>query len=176
MARPVDRSPGTLEERCRARSDALSRRQASCHQAQNRTRCLQMPDKSRWLRASKLGSLLAVLNCRFSFEGFSFSSNAVNQLGALSPDDHHPQSSVAMDYEQCDDDGRMKPSPYYDKIMDAADEFVKNRLLTRGKSCYVCSTDIGSVGMPPPTFTTAFGCSGRLPSSNNSHCRGDFES
>ena len=47
------------------------------------------------------------------------------------------QSSVAKAYEQFDDDGRMKPSPYYDRIVDVAEELVKFTLLTRDVSGYL---------------------------------------
>lgn len=35
------------------------------------------------------------------------------------------QSSVAKAYEQFDDAGRMRPSPYYDRIVDVMEELVK---------------------------------------------------
>jgi arsenic resistance protein ArsH len=47
------------------------------------------------------------------------------------------QSSVAKAYEQFDDTGRMKPSPYYDRIVDVAEELTKFTLLTRGVSSYL---------------------------------------
>jgi arsenic resistance protein ArsH len=47
------------------------------------------------------------------------------------------QSSVAKAYEQFDDAGRMKPSPYYDRIVDVMEELVKFTLLTRGISPYL---------------------------------------
>jgi arsenical resistance protein ArsH len=47
------------------------------------------------------------------------------------------QSSVAMAYEQFDDRGRMKPSTYYDRIVDVMEELVKFTLLTRGASPYL---------------------------------------
>jgi arsenic resistance protein ArsH len=67
--------------------------------------------------------------------------NAVNQLRVLGrwmrmitiPN----QSSVAKAYEQFDDAGRMKPSPYYDRIVDVAEELVKFTLLTRGISAHL---------------------------------------
>jgi arsenic resistance protein ArsH len=70
--------------------------------------------------------------------GGSQSFNAVNQLRVLGrwmrmitiPN----QSSVAKAYEQFDDNGLMKPSPYYDRIVDVAEELVKFTLLTRGAS------------------------------------------
>ncbi len=64
--------------------------------------------------------------------------NAVNQLRVLGrwmrmltiPN----QSSVAKTYEQFDENGRMKPSSYYDRIVDVMEELVKFTLLTRGIS------------------------------------------
>ena len=34
------------------------------------------------------------------------------------------QSSVAKAYQEFDEDGRMKPSPYYDRIVDVVEELV----------------------------------------------------
>ncbi|ABE65012.1 NADPH-dependent FMN reductase (plasmid) [Nitrobacter hamburgensis X14] len=73
--------------------------------------------------------------------GGSQSFNAINQLRVLGrwmrmitiPN----QSSVAKAYEQFDEDGRMKPSPYYDRIVDVIEELVKFTLLTRGVSGYL---------------------------------------
>ncbi|MGY3486927.1 arsenic resistance protein ArsH [Bradyrhizobium sp. USDA 4011] len=67
--------------------------------------------------------------------------NAVNQLRILGrwmrmitiPN----QSSVAKAYEQFDDAGRMKPSPYYDRIVDVMEELMKFTLLTRDCSAYL---------------------------------------
>jgi arsenical resistance protein ArsH len=44
---------------------------------------------------------------------------------------------VAKAYEQFDEDGRMKPSPYYDRIVDVMEELVKFTLLTRGISSHL---------------------------------------
>jgi arsenic resistance protein ArsH len=83
------------------------------------------------------GKTLAVMQV----SGGSQSFNAVNQLRVLGrwmrmitiPN----QSSVARAYEQFDDSGRMKPSPYYDRIVDVAEELVKFTLLTRQHSAYL---------------------------------------
>jgi arsenic resistance protein ArsH len=80
------------------------------------------------------GKTLAVMQV----SGGSQSFNAVNQLRVLGrwmrmitiPN----QSSVAKAYEQFDDAGRMKPSPYYDRIVDVMEELIKFTLLTRGIS------------------------------------------
>lgn len=73
--------------------------------------------------------------------GGSQSFNAVNQMRVLGrwmrmltiPN----QSSVAKAYEQFDDTGRMKPSPYFDRIVDVMEELMKFTLLTRGVSGYL---------------------------------------
>lgn len=83
------------------------------------------------------GKTLAVMQV----SGGSQSFNAVNQLRVLGrwmrmitiPN----QSSVAKAYEQFDEHGRMKPSPYYDRIVDVMEELVKFTLLTRGASSYL---------------------------------------
>jgi len=70
--------------------------------------------------------------------GGSQSFNALNQMRVLGrwmrmltiPN----QSSVAKAYEQFDDAGRMKPSAYYDRVVDVMEELVKFTLLTRGVS------------------------------------------
>ena len=73
--------------------------------------------------------------------GGSQSFNAVNQMRVLGrwmrmitiPN----QSSVAKAFLEFEDDGRMKPSPYYDRIVDVMEELVKFTLLTRGTSDYL---------------------------------------
>jgi arsenic resistance protein ArsH len=83
------------------------------------------------------GKTLAVMQV----SGGSQSFNAVNQLRVLGrwmrmitiPN----QSSVAKAYEQFDDDGRMMPSAYYDRIVDVMEELVKFTLLTRNASDYL---------------------------------------
>lgn len=67
--------------------------------------------------------------------GGSQSFNTVNQLRILGrwmrlltiPN----QSSVAKAWNEFDEAGRMKPSPYYDRIVDVMEELVKFTLLTR---------------------------------------------
>ncbi len=73
--------------------------------------------------------------------GGSQSFNAVNQMRILGrwmrlitiPN----QSSVARAFAEFDEDGRMKPSPYYDRIVDVMEELVKFTLLTRDASAYL---------------------------------------
>lgn len=67
--------------------------------------------------------------------GGSQSFNTVNQLRILGrwmrlltiPN----QSSVARAWDEFGEDGRMKPSPYYNRIVDVMEELVKFTLLTR---------------------------------------------
>ena len=85
------------------------------------------------------GKTLAVMQV----SGGSQSFNAVNQLRVLGrwmrmitiPN----QSSVPQAYEQFDEAGRMKPSPFYDRVVDVMEELVKFTLLTRGVSAYLTS-------------------------------------
>jgi arsenic resistance protein ArsH len=72
--------------------------------------------------------------------GGSQSFNAVNQmriLGWMRMITIPNQSSVAKAWQEFDEDGRMKPSSYYDRIVDVMEELVKFTLLTRGNSAYL---------------------------------------
>ncbi|MGJ7610868.1 MULTISPECIES: arsenical resistance protein ArsH [unclassified Variovorax] len=83
------------------------------------------------------GKTLAVMQV----SGGSQSFNAVNQLRVLGrwmrmvtiPN----QSSVAKAFLEFDDDGRMKPSPYYERVVDVMEELVKFTLLTRDCADYL---------------------------------------
>ncbi|MBL0934453.1 MAG: arsenical resistance protein ArsH [Rhizobiaceae bacterium] len=73
--------------------------------------------------------------------GGSQSFNALNQLRILGrwmrmvtiPN----QSSVAKAFNEFDDAGRMRPSPYYDRVVDVMEELMKFTLLLRGRSEYL---------------------------------------
>lgn len=77
------------------------------------------------------GRTLAVMQV----SGGSQSFNAVNTLRLLGrwmrmftiPN----QSSVAKAYQEFDEDGRMKPSPYYERIVDVMEELVRFTALIR---------------------------------------------
>ena len=73
--------------------------------------------------------------------GGSQSFNALNQMRILGrwmrmitiPN----QSSVAKAFQEFDADGRMKPSSYYDRVVDVCEELVKFTVLTRDASAYL---------------------------------------
>jgi arsenic resistance protein ArsH len=83
------------------------------------------------------GKTLAVMQV----SGGSQSFNAVNQLRLLGrwmrlitiPN----QSSVAKAFAEFDEHDRMKPSSYYDRIVDVMEELVKFTLLTRDRAEYL---------------------------------------
>jgi arsenic resistance protein ArsH len=83
------------------------------------------------------GKTLAVMEV----SGGSQSFNAVNQMRVLGrwmrmitiPN----QSSVAKAFLEFDDEGRMKPSPYYERVVDVMEELVKFTLLTRDCAGYL---------------------------------------
>ncbi len=73
--------------------------------------------------------------------GGSQSFNAVNQMRILGrwmrmftiPN----QSSVARAWQEFDENGRMKPSSWYDRIVDVAEELFKITLLLKGQTGYL---------------------------------------
>jgi len=83
------------------------------------------------------GKTLAVMEV----SGGSQSFNAVNQMRVLGrwmrmvtiPN----QSSVAKAFLEFDDAGRMKPSSYYQRMVDVCEELVKFTYLVRGRSAYL---------------------------------------
>jgi arsenic resistance protein ArsH len=80
------------------------------------------------------GRTLAVMQVNAGSQSF----NAVNALRILGrwmrmitiPN----QSSVAKAYDEFDEQGRMKPSAYYDRLVDVMEELVKFTLLTRDRA------------------------------------------
>ena len=83
------------------------------------------------------GKTLAVMEV----SGGSQSFNAVNQMRVLGrwmrmitiPN----QSSVAKAFLEFDEAGRMKPSSYYERVVDVMEELVKFTLLTRDCAGYL---------------------------------------
>lgn len=47
------------------------------------------------------------------------------------------QSSVPKAWQEFDDEGRMKPSPWYDRIVDVTEELFKMTLLLKGHTGYL---------------------------------------
>jgi arsenic resistance protein ArsH len=47
------------------------------------------------------------------------------------------QSSVPMAYKEFDEAGRMRPSGYYDRVVDVMEELFKMTLLLRGRADYL---------------------------------------
>ncbi|MGO4282376.1 arsenical resistance protein ArsH [Cupriavidus sp. OV038] len=95
-----------------------------------------LPLESAGIRPTQ-GRTLAVMQVC----GGSQSFNAVNALRVLGrwmrmvtiPN----QSSVAKAYQEFDDAGRMKPSAYYDRVVDVMEELYKFTLLIRDRSDYL---------------------------------------
>ena len=83
------------------------------------------------------GKTLAVMEVSGGAQSF----NAVNQMRILGrwmrmltiPN----QSSVAKAFLEFEEDGRMKPSAYYDRVVDVMEELVKFTLLTRDMAPYL---------------------------------------
>jgi arsenic resistance protein ArsH len=83
------------------------------------------------------GKTLAIMQV----SGGSQSFNALNQMRVLGrwmrmvtiPN----QSSVAKAFLEFDDAGRMKPSAYYDRVVDVMEELIEFTLLVRGRADYL---------------------------------------
>jgi len=95
-----------------------------------KTQIDHLPLESKGMRPTQ-GRTLAVMQV----SGGSQSFNAVNTLRLLGrwmrmftiPN----QSSVAMAYKEFDEAGRMRPSSYYDRIVDVMEELVRFTILLR---------------------------------------------
>ncbi|MFS0851427.1 arsenical resistance protein ArsH [Novosphingobium panipatense] len=111
------------------------------------------------------GRTLAVMQV----SGGSQSFNAVNTLRLLGrwmrmftiPN----QSSVAMAYKEFDEAGRMKPSSYYDRIVDVMEELVRFTVLMRPHEVQLVDrySERKQLGVPvdPATDHSAIAISGR---------------
>jgi len=97
-----------------------------------------------WLPLSPIGGIRPTQGRTLALMqvcGGSQSFNAVNQMRILGrwmrmitiPN----QSSVAKAWLEFDDDGRMKPSAYYNRVVDVMEELMKFTLLTRDRSAYL---------------------------------------
>lgn len=116
------------------------------------------------------GRTLAVMQV----SGGSQSFNTVNALRVLGrwmrmvtiPN----QSSVAKAFQEFDDEGRMRPSPLYDRVVDVMEELVKFTLLVRDRSDYLtdryserkagpkdASTDLSAIAISHETAAKAAG-------------------
>ena len=103
--------------------------------------CIQSPDRLIPLTMGAVrpsqGKTLAVMQVC----GGSQSFNTVNQLRILGrwmrmitiPN----QSSVPKAFLEFDDAGRMKPSAYYDRVVDVMEELMKFTLMVRGRETYL---------------------------------------
>ena len=83
------------------------------------------------------GRTLAVMQVCGGSQSFNV-VNALRQLGRWMRMVTIPnQSSVAKAWQEFDDNGRMKPSPFYDRVVDVMEELVKFTLLVRDRSHYL---------------------------------------
>ena len=102
-----------------------------------------------WCSPERHGAMTGVMKTQIDWiplslggvRGGSQSFNAVNQLRILGrwmrlltiPN----QSSTPKAFLEFDEDDRMKPSPFYDRVVDVMEELVKFTLLTRDNKDYL---------------------------------------
>jgi arsenic resistance protein ArsH len=115
-----------------------------------------------WVSPERHGTITGILKCQIDWlplesggvrptqgrtlavmqvSGGSQSFNAVNAMRVLGrwmrmvtiPN----QSSVPKAFQEFDEQGRMKPSPYYDRVVDVIEELFKFTLLVRDRSDYL---------------------------------------
>jgi arsenical resistance protein ArsH len=83
------------------------------------------------------GRTLAVMQVSGGSQSFNV-VNALRMLGRWMRMVTIPnQSSVAKAWQEFDDTGRMKPSAYYDRMVDVMEELVKFTVLVRGQSDFL---------------------------------------
>ena len=83
------------------------------------------------------GRALAVMQVSAGSQSFN-SVNSLRVLGRWMRMFTIPnQSSVPKAWQEFDDEGRMKPSPWYDRIVDVTEELFKMTLLLKGHTAYL---------------------------------------
>ena len=111
------------------------------------------------------GRTLAVMQVCGGSQSFNV-VNALRQLGRWMRMVTIPnQSSVPKAWQEFNDDGRMKPSSYYDRVVDVMEELIKFTLLVRDRSDYLTNryserkgnlaasalaAASGAITLPPP--------------------------
>ena len=95
-----------------------------------------LPLELRGVRPTQ-GRTLAVMQVSGGSQSFN-SVNALRILGRWMRMVTIPnQSSVPKAHEEFDEDGRMRPSPLYDRVVDVMEELVKFTLMLRGSADYL---------------------------------------